>query len=56
MFQHEIIDALKVAEQQLVTLGGDIIEVHGKIVSDAIQAAVLTIVRDAIASAEKEAK
>lgn len=47
----ELLDALGNARTQIVILGGDVIEVDGKIVSDAIQAAVLQIIDDAIAKA-----
>lgn len=37
-------EALETARAQLVTLGGDVVEVDGKIVSDGIQAAVLSVI------------
>ncbi len=51
----ELTDALAAARQQLVTLGGDVVEVDGKIVSDAIQAAVLSVVDAALRRAKGEA-
>lgn len=49
----ELLDALKAARQQVVTLGGDVVvDSGGKIVSDAIQAAVLNVIDAAISKAE----
>lgn len=47
----ELLEALEAARQQVVTLGGEVVEVEGKIVSDAIQAAVLAVIDAALAKA-----
>jgi len=44
--------ALATARSQVVTLGGDVTEHDGKIVSDPIQAAVLSVIDAALSRAE----
>ncbi|MCO5092635.1 hypothetical protein [Bosea sp. (in: a-proteobacteria)] len=51
----QMFEALKAARQQVVTLGGEVIEADGKIVSDAIQAAILMAIDNALAAATGEA-
>lgn len=48
----DLLEALKAARSQVLTLGGEVVEVDGKIASDAIQAAVLAVIDAAIAKAE----
>lgn len=47
----ELVDALRTARRQIVTLGGDVVEINGKIVSDTIQAAVLHVIDSSLANA-----
>lgn len=52
----ELYEALSAARQQLITLGGEVVEEGGKIVSDPIQAAVLAVIDAALARARGEEK
>ena len=47
----DMVEALQLARRQLVTLGGEVVEHEGKIISDLIQAAILAVIDAALAKA-----